>query len=134
MSTLNDLIGMTLNVSQVTFDDEMMQQAAEQLVREKRMKAVESCQVLIAEFNKTLEEQVEILRHLREKEHSQATHVKQTDRAFRFFGDTGNPLPFFAAQNKRADGEKWAKTLNIKLNDEAWVIPAGWQPKQTETK
>lgn len=133
MKTLNELIEAAHLGFSVKFTSDVMKEAAENVIKEKQKVAVTSCQHLITTFDHNLKEQVKHLQELREKEAKQQAKVKKIDRAFKFFAETGNPLPFFASMGKQPEGEAWARQLGLNHNDEAaWTIDDAWQPKQEE--
>jgi len=129
MSTLNELIQAAHGDGQLVFTNEMMAAAAARLMKERETKAVEVCQELIEQFNSHLVSSVRQLKAIREQELAQQKRVKALDRAFRFFGETGNPLPFYKELGNVPGGNEFAKKIGIKITEEAWLIPKEWEPK-----
>lgn len=131
MKTLNELIEAAHLGFSVKFTSDVMKEAAENVIKEKQKVAVQSCQTLILTFDRNLKENVKYLQLIREQEVKQQAKVKKVDRAFKFFAETGNPLPFFASMEKRREGRDWAEHLGLNHQDEsAWTIDENWQPKQ----
>lgn len=129
MATITDLINGSGKPSSLNVSNVVLQQAAEQLVKEKTERVVAGVKNLIGQFDETLSSNVERLRQLRSAEKAQATLVKNIDRAFRYFGVTGNPLPFYKVTGKVYDGKRWCQVVGVDVpadNDAAWDVPADW--------
>lgn len=97
-------------------------------------KAKASVQTLIRSFDTTLRGSVAKLRAAREVEADAAKVVKSQTLAFQFFGETGNPLPFFKATGQTYRAEDFCTSIGIavpKSDHAAWSIPAGWKPAST---
>ena len=131
MVTLNDLIESAQKTGNVTFEADVLKQAAEAVIEDKKKSAVNQVKNLIQNFQNTLEAHVNLLRNVRKQEKAQSAKVDEVDRAFRFFAATGNPLPMFAAMGQIREGNFFCQGLGIdvpKLDSDAWKVPADWKP------
>lgn len=97
-------------------------------------KALESAKRLIGGFSQSMQSAVAGLRRIRENEKVAEKTVKELDRAFRYFGETGNPLPFFKLTNIYG-GVDWLNKLGFDshthpelFKSDEWVVPSNWKP------
>lgn len=130
MSTLNDLIAASMNTPTIVVESEVLAEAASELKADRRKSAVNACKGLLEQFTSTLQRNVATLRQMREAEKKQATLVKDTDKALRFFGKTGNPLPFFKLTGNIGTASMWCSRCGIDVPDaksEAWKIPEDFE-------
>lgn len=110
---------------------------AEALEAERKVaseKAKSTVQTLIRNFDTMLRGSVAKLRAAREVEAETSRVVKAQTLAFQFFGETGNPLPFFKATHQHYRADDFCDSIGItvpKADHAAWSIPAGWKPAST---
>lgn len=133
MSSLADLIAKCHQSGEVKFTAPVLKEAIEARNKEAEQQAAKVCSGLISGFEQHLKDGVARLRKWRQEEAKQAEYVKKVDRAFRFFGETGNPLPVFDAVGNRQGACHFCHTLNIELpgkDDAAWTVPEGWKPAE----
>ncbi len=136
MFTLSDLVNASHKEEKHVFTSPVLAEAMKKLNEEKEKEVGVKCAQLIKNFLSQLEIAVTELRRMRKLESDAAKKVKSIDRAIKFFGETGNPLPVFKAmandQNK-SYLERFAISHldnTIKLDDipaEAWDVPADWK-------
>ena len=135
--TLNDLIA-ECHATELSFvGSAAIQAAIDTRKADKEKQAAVAVGGLLGTFECALKDNVRVLRNIREQEKAQQAMVEKIDRAFRFFGETGNPFPMFLATGRTAQGHSFASTLGFetpKADSDAWKIPADWKPKAEDTK
>lgn len=135
--TLNDLIA-DCHATELTFvGSDAIKAALDTRKVEKEKQAAVAVGGLLGTFECALKDNVRALRNIREQEKTQQAAVEKIDRAFRFFGETGNPFPMFLATGRTSQGHNFACTLGFetpKADSDAWKIPADWKPKVEDTK
>jgi hypothetical protein len=133
MASLTELISRCHQSGEVKFTAPVLQEAIEARNNQATKLAAVVCADLIGGFEKCLKGAVQRLRELRAAEAKQAECVKKIDRAFRFFGETGNPLPMFDTMGNRNGASLFCGSLNIERpgqDDAAWTVPAEWKPAE----
>jgi len=127
VTTLDDLIARAKPEDTINVSNCILVEAAAELGAERRQRAVQACKGLIDNFTATLKNQVATLRQMRENEKHQAELVKKIDRAIKYFGVTGNPLPVFAASvSNNRNATYWCENCGLpvpKTDDPAWKVP-----------
>lgn len=133
MVSLTELISRCHQSGEVKFTAPVLQEAIAARNKEAEKLAAAVCSDLIGGFEKHLKLSVQRLRELRAAEAKQSDYVKKIDRAFRFFAETGNPLPVYDAMANRGGAVRFCQMLNIELpgkDDAAWTVPGGWTPAE----
>jgi len=135
MKTLAQMIDAQQKGQAVKFSNPMMQTAVAAVKLEKMERATRACGDIIKSGLSRLEDAVEHLRIVRKNEKAAKDNVTKIDRAMKFFGETGNPFPFFATQETNLSHNELARSfcreagLEVPEPDsDAWVIPADWTP------
>jgi hypothetical protein len=131
MTTIMDLISRAHKVGSIQVSNTVLQQAADELVKEKTAKVVQSVKGLLDRFDSVLQSSVAQLRQYRELEKKQNALVKGLDRAFRYFGETGNPLPFYKASGDIRSAQYFCQSIGVAVpeaDDAAWVVPNDYVP------
>ena len=141
---LDDLIARASGEKKLTIDNDILIAAQAALNAETRAAAIKSVQGLLSVFEQALAGNVQRLRELRRLEKEQADLVARLDRALKYFGSSGNPLPVFRAMqttgiaNIGRRQEAYlihefctAIKINIPANDDAaWKVPDDFQPEK----
>lgn len=123
MKTLVDLIAGSHQAESLKFESDILKEAAEAVIVEKRVSAVNAVKGLITTFEDNLKRQVLHLRNLRKQEKDHKELVENIDKAFKHFANTGNPLPMFLAIKRKDDALAFCRKIGIDLpkdDDEAW--------------
>ena len=126
---LSDLIARANATETLNVTNEILVEAAKAREAEVRANAVHATKGLLATFEQVMKNNVSHLRQLRAQEKHQTAVVKMLDRALHYFGDTGNPLPFFRACGVPA--HQFCCELGIATpakDDPAWEVPADYTP------
>lgn len=126
---LSDLIARANTTETLNVTNEILVEAAKAREDEVRAKAVQATKILLCAFEQVMKNNVNHLRELRRQEKAMNAVVKSLDRALHYFGDTGNPLPFFRACGMSA--HQFCNALGIATpakDDPAWVVPADYTP------
>ena len=122
----------------VDITSDLLIEASDQLVKERRERAVKGLKGLIDNFTAVLQSSVRHLKQVREQEAMETKMVKAMDRAVRYFGVTGNPLPFYKAWGRTRDAMCWCEQVGIpfpqKDDDPAWIVPENWTPEAAAAK
>lgn len=135
--TLAALISSAHNVGGIVFGSDVVKAAADKVIQQKNEQAVAAVQGLIGNFQTNLQQRVATLRDLREREKAAKQVVDDTDRAYRYFAATGNPLPMFAVMEGGNKGPNnyaaadFCRRLGIavpKADAPAWSVPSDWTP------
>lgn len=130
---LSDLIR-SANVLSGTVSSAILQKAVEQQNAAKEVTAVAVVGKLLTQFEAVVKDRVSTLQIARKAEKLAKKAVDDANRAWQYFGETGNPLPFYAATSKKHQAVGFCVELGIAVpadDDDAWTIPSDWTPAET---
>lgn len=116
------------------FTAPILQEAMQRRAEAAKERSIRVCSAFLTTLATVLKSAVADLRSIRKSAKQQEENVKEYDRAFRFFAETGNPLPFFAKYSP-GYGKDFCRQLEIECptyGSDAWKIPEDWKPAQTE--
>lgn len=127
--TLSDLLKGAR--SPIMFNAGVLGEAVAKVAEQRKDKAAAAAVGVLNGALSRLEESVSTLRSIRKQEKKQAELVETLDRTVKYFAETGNPFPYFAAANLKHYAVTWCNQAGLELpdpDDAAWNIPADWKP------
>ena len=131
--TVNDLVARSVSVPSANINSDVLKEALKRQQEKATERVVASVEGLISMFDGVFKSNVDHLRYLRKEERKAAKMVKEIGLAFKYFGETGNPLPFFKASGDTYGGTSWCGRAGIPVpptTDPAWNVPEGWEPNE----
>jgi hypothetical protein len=132
---LTDLLNRAYSSPTVNVTSEILAAAAAERATDAQRAAVQATKGLLANFEQAMTQSVNHLRELRRAEKKQAKHVEILDRALRYFGESGNPLPVYKAQGMSRMAMEFCQAVGIPVpsaDDPAWNVPEDFQAQAPE--
>ena len=131
---LNDLLSRSYKTPAFRVESDILAAAVKEREEEAKKVAVQATKGLLTQFEQTMTQNVANLRNLRKQEKEQAARVAKLDRALRYFGASGNPLPYYRAQGGRAEllAALFCQSVGIPVpdtTDPAWNVPEDFNPE-----
>lgn len=123
MKTLDELLKSARNSSSLNVESSVLKAALEAHAEEVSKSLQIEVQSVFKLADSELRNAVAKLRTIREMEKTQKTLVDEIDKAYKFFGTKGNPLPLYKAIGRPYLGTTFCKKMGIDLpplTDDAW--------------
>ncbi len=123
---LNELLARAYTKPSVNVTSDILEAAVAERAADARARAVQAVKGQLTDFETALTQNVQVLRNLRKQEKDQAVKVGKLDRALRYFGASGNPLPFYAALGLNRNAQTFCTICGIPFpppDDPAWKVP-----------
>lgn len=127
--SLSALLKSCYEAPSVTISNPIVQAALVQREKEANERAAQAVVGLLDSFEFGLRNSVNTLRSIRKQEKTQAVMVKKLDRAFRYFGEQGNPLPMFRLMCNHHAAACFCSTIGITVpahDSLLWEVPSEW--------
>ena len=123
MKTLDELLASAHSTGELKVESKVLQNALTAHQEEVNKALQTEVQNVLRTGDAALREQVQMLRAIRQQETNLKTYIDKLDKAFKFFGKTGNPLPLFKAMNRTDLATSFCRKLSIPVpahDDSAW--------------
>ncbi len=134
---LTDLMNRAYAAPTFQVSNDILAEAAELRSQQARSQAVAATKGLLEHFEGEMIGNVERLRDWRRLEKAQAKKVAALDRALRYFGHSGNPLPVYKAQGMTQNAVHFCRAVGIPIpapNDAAWEVPEDFVAEAQESE
>lgn len=128
---LTDLMNRAYQSPTFTVENDILAAAAAEREADAKRAAVSATKGLLEMFEGLMRQNVEQLRALRRQEKMQGKLVSTLDRALRYFGQSGNPLPAYKALGMTGRAADFCRMVGIPLpanDDAAWNVPEDFAP------
>jgi hypothetical protein len=125
-NVFEELVAGIHSSSGVEFSEPAMAAALDERKKKQAEQLTAACLAVVDESLETLKSEVLSLRSIRADEKHQEKHVKLLDAAVRYFGQSGNPFPYFKAigQDYRAADICARNGVDVPGKDsELWKVP-----------
>jgi hypothetical protein len=134
--TLNDFVSGIYGLALASaVSNSVLAEAMKQEQEDRQKNAVSNTRGLLRNFSDSLSLNVRQLKALRKSAKDQLKKVKEQDLAFRYFTETGNPLPMCRESGRLREGQTFLTQCGYQYGDpimetthEAWNLPEGWKP------
>lgn len=111
--------------------NDIMKDALAQEAEAAKGKATTAVRGVLSGMQAEVASSVQELRAARQVANEAKEKAESLTRAFAYFVETSNPLPFYRAQENDYSGHDFCRKVGIpvpKADHAAWSIPAGWKP------
>jgi hypothetical protein len=131
VKTIQDII-LLANTPRFTAGNDVMKTAVAEVCEEQQKRAVGQVKGLITTFTNVVDQQVASLRMIRENEKITKQNLDKLNTALEYFGETGNPFPFFYVSNNFHGMRHFAQSVGIPVpaaDSEDAKVPDSFKPK-----